>query len=192
MLCDNRIDSSHFTYALSLASDHFWFLIHQQHETLPLYVCCFGYCYCEYVFSYFYLYCLLSLKQASAQEDWKPRTPEELKSARKICIERNKLRADLVQNLKKFIYTEEMKPYMMCFAEEIGILEAGAKEIKISRAAPQYKFDMPEQEASFIFIGCLHATYKSGGFDKYIIPYQNCIMNSAIGGKLRAQAAKKQ
>ncbi|KAL5285375.1 Obp99c.2 family protein [Megaselia abdita] len=133
----------------------------------------------------FLIACAL-LAAVSAQE-WKPRTPEELQAIRKTCIEKTKLAPEQVENLKKFVYTEPMKDYMLCFAKEIGIWETG-KGFDTKRAVKQYKFDLPEEQVQAIFTKCLQDHQKEGDASKYIIPVQNCMMSSAIGDKIKAKA----
>lgn len=130
----------------------------------------------------------------SAQE-WKPKTAEELQVIRKTCIEKTKLAPEQVENLKKFVYNDSMKDYMLCFAKEVGIWEA-AKGFDTKRAVKQYKFDLPEDQVQGILTKCIQEHQKEGDASKYIVPVQNCMMSSAIGDKLKAKAlataAKKQ
>lgn len=129
--------------------------------------------------------------KVSAQE-WKPHTVDELLGFRKVCIEKTKLAAEDVENLKTFTYTESMKPYLGCFARETGIWEEKTG-FNVNRAVQQYKFDLPEDKVREILTKCISENKKEGAspFD-YIVPVQKCLESSDIGTKLKAALTKKQ
>ena len=136
---------------------------------------------------------LAILALATADESWRPKTGEEIKTIRSDCIKEHPLSDDLIVKMKQFEFPDEepVRQYLLCTAQRMDIFcsKAGYHP---DRLAKQFKMDLEEAEVMAIAESCVDKNEEGSPTDVWAFRGHKCMMASKIGEKVKAYIKKKQ
>ncbi|KAH8384139.1 hypothetical protein KR009_012245 [Drosophila setifemur] len=130
---------------------------------------------------------------AYADEDWKPKTGEEIKNIRVECLKQHPLSSDHIAQLKQLIFPDELevRQYLECTATKLDIF-CSVEGYHADRLAKQFRMDLTEEEALKIAEGCIDSNPQKSPSDEWAFRGHRCLMASKIGDKVKAFVRAKE
>ncbi|SPP82668.1 general odorant-binding protein 99a-like [Drosophila guanche] len=124
---------------------------------------------------------------AYADDEWKPKTGEDIKQIRIECLKEHPLNGDQISQLKQLIFPDEpdVRQYLLCSAQKLDIF-CTHEGYHADRLAKQFKMDLTEEEALEIAQGCIDKNEEGSPADVWAFRGHKCLMASKIGDKVKA------